>query len=579
MFHSLLATQSPQVAQGYSVTNNNLYSRISTGIAATDSALQYMGHVDIPPGPLSGLTTDWRARFTALYESGTYGGVTPDDKPTATTNLERRFNVRIGTIDGSDPTNPSNTIAVAAPAEYATSIGGQFSVTLAAVAGSGGNDVRISAMYAAQSEYLQSAQALNHWYDQYSTNGLRVVVFFSWENTYVAGKIMKVVSSSLEVVPGTSTTLVNSTAPRTLTSAMFGAHWHRWPQPATTATVPLGVNYGAVRSLNYDGPTGNNLAAMMHFIEKTNWLPLTSAQRQSTAGDWSVLDYFVARHAGKRMIIPLYGQSGLHSAVGAINTPPVDLANNTTGSWYIACREIALRYAGQGIHYEIYNEPYPTVGTGPFVNYASARTTFIGFTGTPAELSQMVVQAAEAIRSVDSSAKIIGPSFINVINRGSAAGADYVRACLSANSNAMINAVDYIGYHTYPINIGNALPSPLAAYGFTRNLRSILTQLGFPTKPLYMTEMTSENPNYASLATPTRLAYMQRSVITLLLGDPYHAGIVWYGFDNGVDFFTQSDADTWNTMIEFLTSGPITRCTINQNGTVSVTIGATSRVY
>jgi hypothetical protein len=339
------------------------------------------------------------------------------------------------------------------------------------------------------------------------------------------------------------------------------------------------VLYGAARSWDYDDGTAAS-GVTWNAIETSNWSGLTVAQRQADPG-WYTMDSFMAAHAGKRHVITLSGCSKLHTANGSLNSPPTDLASGVTGSWYTFCTAIGTRYANQGVHYEIWNEPFATTSTGPFVNYGSAQTTYLGWGGTVAQLSTMITQAAAAIRAVDPTAKIIGPGFLNVLDRGSSTGYTYAKSVLSANTNAALTAVDYVAFHGYPINVGNSIPSPLSALGFLKGLRRMLTELGAPTKPLYLTEISSVNRNYSAIPTPDRVAFLQRTLVTVLCGDSNIYGMHWYGMDligTGLGW-TQADADAWNAVVTYLTSGPVTNCTINQDGTVSVTVGATSRIY
>jgi hypothetical protein len=331
MFRSLIASTNatPQVAQGYAVNNGTIRTRLSTNTAA-DATPQYMGHIDIPANQVSGLSTDWHARVSVIYESGTYGGVSTEASTTGNSSITRRFHVRIGVADSSDPTDLNTTVGITDPAETNSGQGGQFSTLIAAIGGSFGSEVHATQMFGTQSEYLGSGQVLNRWSDPFGSAGLRIVVSFNWESPFAANHIMKVVSMSVELIPGAATTLVTSAAPRTLNLTHFGGHWGAWPATAgAAATVPLGQMFGRVR-----------LFADWSLIETTNWSGLTDTQRNADPG-WAPIDAFVNGHAAfpaRKMVVCLHDTASFYSGGNKLN-PPSDLASGSASSWYRFCRQ------------------------------------------------------------------------------------------------------------------------------------------------------------------------------------------------------------------------------------------------
>lgn len=561
MFKQLIATNPPRVSQGYARNNGTLYTRLGVNNATADAVPQYMGHVDIPADSLSGLSSDWHAHIKVLYESGTYGGVSTEAAPTSTTNVIRRFHIRISPDLTLDPTNIGNSIGISDPAEGATSIGGQLSVDLTAVAGSGGSIIRATSSWNTQSDFLNFQLPLSRWSDGYAAGGLRVCVFFNWEAATPTNTIMKVVSTSVTITPGQDLVMIPSTAPRTLTAAMFGAHWNTWPLGADSgATPPLGITAAAVRAHDYGSDLTFSDYGMWRVTETLNWSTLTVAQQNADPG-WAVTDRFVNKHAARRKVVTLSGTASFYAADR--RSPPSDLALGTSSSWYRFCSRIGERYTGQGIYYEIWNEPN------------LPNNLFIGWNGTPAQLAQMVTLAAQALRAADPSCKIIGPSFVNILDRGSDLNYTTTKAFYALSGGAALAAVDYVNFHTYPLMSGN----PMSALMFTKNMRRLLTELGAPTKPIYMTEMSTQGPAYSTFTPLQRKAFLQRSVVTLLCGDPYMHGVFWYGMDHSTLFFTQDDANAWNEMVQFMTSGPITLAKVNTDGTVTVVVNGASRVF
>lgn len=579
MFQSLIARAASQAVSGFSVNSGAQYSRVSTNTTA-DATAQYVGHVDIPAGKLTGLMTDWHAHIKVLYESGTIAAAGDTaSAPTATTNLKRRFHIRVSPITSLDPTDINNSIGMSDPAESTASRGGQLSCEIAAVAGSFGCEIRASSSWDAQSDFLRHAQPLTRWYDQYASQGLRISVFFNWETPFAADVLMKVSSISVRLTPGAPISLV--TTPRTLTLDQFGLHWNRWPKLATAVNAPAenGELFGTVRSWDCDiSNAGSGIS--WHAIETSNWDTLTNAQRQADPG-WAGIDNFVAKHANKRRIITVGYMSRFHTTNGSLNMPPSDLANGVTGSWYTFCTQLGTRFTGKGNHYEIFNEPYPITSV-PFTHFG-VPAGCSGWGGTVAQMSTMIVQAAAALRAADPTCKIIGPGFLNVVDRGAGVGQGYTyaKSILSDNGNAALNAVDYLAVHGYPISIDGGKPSPTAALGFLRNVRRMATELGAPTKPIFMTEVSTDKPFYRSLPVAERIPYLQRTVATVLLGDPFVQAIGWYGIDytQTILGWTADDTAAWNSLATFLTSGPVTAAIINQDGTVSVTIGSETRIY
>jgi hypothetical protein len=163
--------------------------------------------------------------------------------------------------------------------------------------------------------------------------------------------------------------------------------------------------------------------------------------------------------------------------------------------------------------------------------------------------------------------------------RGASDGPTYLRNSLAAGSGIIRTSSDVANYHAYA---ANNTPSPFTAVAYLRNMRKVLTDLGSPTKPILMSEVsagTGSGTFWLNLDPATRRSFMARATITGLLADPYTVGFMWYGLDQGNYGWNQADVDFWNDMVTYMTSGPVTKCVVNQDGTVSVTIGATSRIY
>ena len=551
MFEQLIATANPVTPAGYSIHNATAKSRISTGVTATDYAPQYMSHVDVPPGRLSGMSTDWHIHLKVLFESGIYSG-NPDVPPTGTTSLTRRFVIGVAPISAADPTDYNNMYAVQDAATGSTSIGGQASMEIACIGGSFGHQIQYSRSWSIESDYKESALVLGRWVDDYAASGIRIVVFFKWQNTVPAGHVMKVTSVRADVAPGPRAALVTASSPRTLSLSQFGVHWCK-----KTTGFSAEVNYGMVRYHDYD-PVATASYGTWPAIESTDWSTKTVAQQMADPG-WANLDLFVAAHAGKKMIIEMSSTPSFYAADR--RSPPSDLASGTASSWYRFCSRVGERLAGKGVIYEIWNE----------ANLAS--NLYNGWTGTAAQLATMVTLAAQALRAADPSCKIAGPSLVNVVLRGLLDTPAYAKELYAANAGAALLAVDYVSFHAYPL----VTPSPLAAAFYTKNMRKILTDLGAPAKPLLMSEMTALA--LASMTLDARRVFIQRSVLGILLADSNVVGAVWYGLDIVALDWTVADRAAWNSMVTFCTSGPITSAVIDQDGVFLITVGAETRAF
>ena len=61
--------------------------------------------------------------------------------------------------------------------------------------------------------------------------------------------------------------------------------------------------------------------------------------------------------------------------------------------------------------------------------------------------------------------------------------------------------------------------------------------------------------------------------------DPYIYASVIYSADNGIMGWTDTDVAAWNSLREYLLSGPVTSVVLKSNGVILVTINGSVREF
>ena len=283
----------------------------------------------------------------------------------------------------------------------------------------------------------------------------------------------------------------------TVTSALFGTHvLHSatvWPSVPTTSE--------------------------RIWDDQVTW---ANIEPQPGVWDFSRLDQQVAtaRSHGASVIITL-GQT----PTWASSRPnEVDSYGNGAASpptsnafWTQYVTTVAQRYAGKVLGYEVWNEP-------DFLNT---------WHGSPNQLATLTKLAGQAIRSVDSHAKVLSPSF--VIDDKYVG--NWLRGWISAGGNKSVDVIAVHGY-THPYS------PPEEASALMRSFRSILTNHGI-RKPTWNTEATTgRHPKPLSYAVGGgRLARVYLLSTWLHMPRMY-----WYAWDDydfsGVQLTTKSGSGT-----------------------------------
>lgn len=192
-------------------------------------------------------------------------------------------------------------------------------------------------------------------------------------------------------------------------------------------------------------------------------------QPTPTTWDWQLLDEFVAiAEANRAQVIMTLGpgtptwasarptESFVYGIPGG-RAEPASLAAFET---YL--RALFLRYRGRIQFYEVWNEPEFT--GGPF------------FSGTKEALFQVHQLVASTLRSVDPSAQLLGPAFVNA-SHGGGAFAEY----LAMTGPAFAQLSDGVSFHFYA-------GQPEQVLDVHRRVVELMTDAGIGALPLFNTE-------------------------------------------------------------------------------------------
>lgn len=235
--------------------------------------------------------------------------------------------------------------------------------------------------------------------------------------------------------------------------------------------------------------------------------------------DWAKADDWVNKYysQGKLLVWTLFGtptwasaRPGESSAYGALGmaAEPANMQD-----WTDYCTAVATRYAGKITHFEVWNEPNAS-----------------GFySGTQAKLSEMVRRAAQAIKGVIPSAKILCPPVTSWSATAGQSAETYFTGMMAASDGAsgtMRDWVDIVAVHLYiGGNAARSIP------GMIDRVRAGMATAGVNSKPLWDTESAPISPDAASISTAEEIAWMKRAYVSMLLKGVERS--FYYAYDHG----------------------------------------------
>lgn len=290
--------------------------------------------------------------------------------------------------------------------------------------------------------------------------------------------------------------------------------------------------------------------------------------------DFSGVDDWVNAHyqAGRDLVFVLYGtptwassnptQEGA-SGAGAKGAQaiPTDMTK-----WDRFCTKVATRYLGKIKYYEVWNEPNLNAdGLGGVDG-----TTFF-FSGTFAQLSQLVRRANQAIKAVDPTAKIVSPAITQWSTSSGGDAEDYFIAMMNASSGDAGNTpmkdwIDIVGVHLYGWERNGANVA-----GMIDRINAAKSTIGISSKETWDTESAPIFP-FASDFTDDELSRLiSRAWITMAA-----CGIkrtFWYQYDGG-DMYIMGRPHPIarvNALQSLLTSGQITAAAKFTDGRIAYT--------
>jgi hypothetical protein len=248
--------------------------------------------------------------------------------------------------------------------------------------------------------------------------------------------------------------------------------------------------------------------------------------------NWTNIDSWVNAHyaAGRELVFTLYGTPAWTSARPTelcaygpsylgVASEPGDMTK-----WSRFCTQIATRYLGKIKYYEIWNEP----------NYQNNGTNTTGssfyFSGTFTKLAEMVRLAAQAIKGVDPTAKIISPAVTTWSATAGQSAENYFIGMMNAGdgvSGTMKDWVDIVGVHLYLP--GNNQVQDLA--GMIDRINAAKTAVGVSGKETWDTESAPIGGDMISLSNTQAKLIVGRTLITMAAKGI--ARTIYYQYDHG----------------------------------------------
>ena len=215
--------------------------------------------------------------------------------------------------------------------------------------------------------------------------------------------------------------------------------------------------------------------------------------------------------------------------------------------WRNYVRTVATRYKGRVHAYEIWNEPN-------LKNF---------YTGSPAQLVQLVSVAYQALKGIDPAIIVCSPAFTEAI------GLSMFEQYLNAGG---ARYADVIGYHLY-VSPG----PPEEMVGLIQQIREKMTRNGAANKPLWNTESGWEIQNKQSvvkqgLSPEEAASYLARAFVL-----SWASGVsrfYWYSWDNYASGLVDHDGKTlkspaiaYGEIQKWLIGAWMDSCDTDANGT------------
>lgn len=244
-------------------------------------------------------------------------------------------------------------------------------------------------------------------------------------------------------------------------------------------------------------------------------------QPTASTWDWVELDAAVNAHyaAGRDIVFTLFGTPPWISArpteQNAYSDQPGDPFQYNRGitaepsdmtKWDTFCTAVAARYYGKIKYYEVWNEPnYQNDGTG-------AQGTLNFFTGTFAKLAEMVRRANQAIKAIDSTAKILCPATTAWATTAGGTAEAYFTGMLAAatgdGSTTMKDWIDIVAVHLYvPGNSINSLPLMID------RVKAGMVTAGVSSMEIWDTESAPIVPDVSGMSLEAAKLFIARSML------------------------------------------------------------------
>jgi hypothetical protein len=212
-------------------------------------------------------------------------------------------------------------------------------------------------------------------------------------------------------------------------------------------------------------------------------------------------------------------------------------------------------------YYEMWNEPDLTRN----------------WTGTPAQLAQMVKDAYTIIHTLDPSAKVIGPTPSTANQYGVHFLPDYY-----AGGGA--NAQDIVGIHAYLYNGSNFASNPSGITTTISQLQKLMSTYGISSKPIWFTEGSWAGSTTGPVLTDAQKSAYLAQEYMLMWSTGAVARYYWYAWDSDLGtLWTPSGGmtqagTTYEQLAEWLigsthASNP---CTVDSSGTYTCALTLSS---
>jgi hypothetical protein len=254
-------------------------------------------------------------------------------------------------------------------------------------------------------------------------------------------------------------------------AAGAGAPWLRCNSTGRTDSIGININNLAFSEINSDNVITALDQSGVGWVRANiywGWI-----ERQRGAINWQPIDAALDRLAAAHVtaMVTINGPVPCWASGGPKGCSDAHMVAPPVSEWVSFVKTVVTRYK-QRVHYwEIWNEP----DLVPAINEPDPAKRLQEYR------NNILIPGAQAVHSVDPTAKVIGPTFAGIPGGHTGMGPDLHRALVTVLSPPASSLIDIVSFHSY-------FPEDINAKAI--EVRNAMREVGMPDdKPIWITEI------------------------------------------------------------------------------------------